>query len=97
MINYLIAFVSGSLGTMIGGTASFVITGLVGLIVIILDGLGANTHLLTNQVLNLLFMPCVCFNGAVFGDVKEGDMVVLSGGPNFYTKSGRFNYITYRI
>ena len=42
-------------------------------------------------------LPCVCFNSAVFGDVKEGDMVVLSGGPNFYTKSGRFNYITYRI
>ncbi|OUP78838.1 hypothetical protein B5F09_01400 [Erysipelatoclostridium sp. An173] len=89
MINYLIAFVSGSLGTMIGGTASFVITGLVGLIVIILDGLGANTHLLTNQVLNLLFMPCVCFNGAVAGlayaaNVKHYDINGADGNRSLY-------------
>ena len=42
-------------------------------------------------------LPCVCFNPAIFQDVNEGDMVTLSGGPNFYTKSGRFNYIVYRI
>lgn len=42
-------------------------------------------------------LPCVCFNPAIFQNVNEGDMVTLSGGPNFYTKSGRFNYIVYRI
>lgn len=67
MNNGVLAFISGMLGTMIGGTASFVITGLVGLIVVILNAAGANTNFLNDQVLNLLFMPCVCFNGAVAG------------------------------
>ncbi len=42
-------------------------------------------------------LPCVCFNISAFEGVNEGDLVTLYGGPNFYTKSGRFNYVVYRI
>ena len=42
-------------------------------------------------------LPCVCFSPLVFGEIKEGDLVTLYGGPNFYTKSGRFNYVAYKI
>lgn len=42
-------------------------------------------------------LPCVCFNLLAFEGIKEGDLVTLYGGPNFYTKTGRFNYVTYRI
>ncbi|WP_294577665.1 hypothetical protein [uncultured Thomasclavelia sp.] len=89
MTNYLLAFISGILGTMIGGTASFVITGLVGLIVIILDASGANTVVLTNQVLNLLFMPCVCFNGAIAGlafaaNIRHHDINGANGNRSLY-------------
>lgn len=42
-------------------------------------------------------LPCVCFSSAIFENIKEGDLVTLYGGPNFYTKSGRFNYVAYKI
>ncbi len=42
-------------------------------------------------------LPCVCFNISAFEGIEEGNLVTLYGGPNFYTKSGRFNYVTYRI
>ncbi len=42
-------------------------------------------------------LPCVCFNLSAFEGVKEGDLVTLYGGPNFYTKTGRFNYVAHRI
>ena len=42
-------------------------------------------------------LPCVCFNLSAFEGISEGDLVTLYGGPNFYTKSGRFNYVAYRI
>lgn len=42
-------------------------------------------------------LPCVCFNLSAFEGINEGDLVTLYGGPNFYTKSGRFNYVAYRI
>ena len=42
-------------------------------------------------------LPCVCFYPSAFEGVKEGDLVTLSGGPNYYTKSGRFNYVAHKI
>ena len=63
----LLAFFSGAMGAMIGGTATFVITGFIGLIVLIISHCGGDVTLLNNEVLNLIFMPCVCFNGATAG------------------------------
>lgn len=42
-------------------------------------------------------LPCVCFYGELLGDIKEGDQVVVTGSPNFYTKSGRFNFVVSKI
>lgn len=58
------AFLSGILGAMIGGTASFVVTGMVGVFTILLSSLQVDISLINDQVLNFLFMPCICFNGA---------------------------------
>ena len=58
------AFLSGILGAMIGGTASFVVTGIVGIFTILLSSLQVDISLINDQVLNFLFMPCICFNGA---------------------------------
>ncbi len=38
-------------------------------------------------------LPCVCFYTQLVRDLKEGDQVVVTGSPNFYTKSGRFNFV----
>lgn len=42
-------------------------------------------------------LPCVCFYGGIMDNVKEGDMVVVTGSPNFYAKSGRFNFVVNKI
>lgn len=42
-------------------------------------------------------LPCVCFYGQIMNDIKEGDSVVVTGSPNFYTKSGRFNFVVSKV
>lgn len=42
-------------------------------------------------------LPCVCFYGDSANTWKEGDMVVVTGSPNFYAKSGRFNFVVNKI
>ena len=42
-------------------------------------------------------LPCVCFYGDIMKNVKEGDMVVVTGSPNFYAKSGRFNFVVNKV
>ena len=38
-------------------------------------------------------LPCVCFySGAMMG-IKEGDMIVATGSPNFYVKGGKFSFV----
>ncbi|MBQ7328035.1 MAG: exodeoxyribonuclease VII large subunit [Clostridia bacterium] len=42
-------------------------------------------------------LPCVCFYGDIMKNVKEGDMVIVTGSPNFYAKSGRFNFVVNKV
>lgn len=42
-------------------------------------------------------LPCICFYPELLLDIKEGDSVIISGSPNFYTKSGRFSFIVSKI
>jgi len=42
-------------------------------------------------------LPCVCFYGEMARNLKDGDMVVVTGSPNFYTKSGRFNFVVNKV
>lgn len=42
-------------------------------------------------------LPCVCFYGDITKNINEGDMVVVTGSPNFYAKSGRFNFVVNKI
>lgn len=42
-------------------------------------------------------LPCVCFYGDLMRDINEGDMVVVTGSPNFYAKSGRFNFVVNKV
>ncbi len=42
-------------------------------------------------------LPCVCFYGGAMAGVKEGDMVIATGSPNFYTKGGRFNFVVGKV
>ena len=57
-------FLAGVLGTLLGGTQTFICTGAIGLIVSALSLLGYHVPFLNDVILNVLFLPCVIFNGA---------------------------------
>lgn len=42
-------------------------------------------------------LPCICFRGELFEDIKEGDQVTITGSPNFYVKGGRFSFVVNKI
>ncbi len=42
-------------------------------------------------------LPCVCFYAELSGQFQEGEQVVVTGSPNFYTKSGRFNFVVSKV
>lgn len=42
-------------------------------------------------------LPCVCFYGDLAKEFHEGEQVVVTGSPNFYTKSGRFNFVVSKV
>ncbi len=42
-------------------------------------------------------LPCVTFLPQIMEEVSEGKQVVLTGSPNFYTKSGRFNFVVNKV
>lgn len=60
----ILAFFAGVIGTFLGGTQTFICTGLIGLIVSGLTLLGYDVSFLNDVILNVLFLPCVIFNGA---------------------------------
>ena len=64
MNSYILAFLAGVLGAVTGGNAAFVMTGFIGIVVAIMSKCGADVGLISDQFLNLVFMPCVIFNGA---------------------------------
>ncbi|MBQ8845371.1 MAG: exodeoxyribonuclease VII large subunit [Clostridia bacterium] len=42
-------------------------------------------------------LPCVTFFSFLFDEIKEGETVIVTGSPNFYTKQGKFNFIVNKI
>ena len=64
-MNYwILAFLAGMLGSVIGGNGTFMMTGFVGIVAAIVTKCGGDASLMNNEVLGCLLMPCVCFNGA---------------------------------
>lgn len=64
VLTAFIAFCAGILGSVIGGTQTFVITGFVGLFVFVLQVAGIDTTFINDVFLNTIFLPCIIFNGA---------------------------------
>lgn len=71
IINY-ISFFAGILGTLIGGTQTFICTGFVGLLVIIFNHCGIDTTFLNEVISNNLFLPCIIFNAAGLATAYAG-------------------------
>lgn len=55
----ILAFFAGILGTLIGGTQTFICTGFVGLLIFLLEHVGVNTTFLNEALSNNLFLPCI--------------------------------------
>lgn len=62
----IIAFFAGILGTLIGGTQTFICTGAIGIIVTLLKVCHIDTTFINDTLLNTLFLPAIIFNGAAF-------------------------------
>lgn len=60
----ILSFFAGVLGTFLGGTQTFICTGLIGLIVSFFSLAGYDVQFLNDIILNVLFLPCIIFNGA---------------------------------
>lgn len=60
----ILSFFAGILGTFLGGTQTFVCTGFIGILVAVLSFMGISIPFLNDVILNVLFLPCVIFNGA---------------------------------
>lgn len=71
IINY-ISFFAGILGTLIGGTQTFICTGFVGLLVIIFNHCEIDTTFLNEVISNNLFLPCIIFNAAGLATAYAG-------------------------
>ena len=52
----ILAFFAGILGTLIGGTQTFICTGFVGLLIFLLEHVGVNTTFLNEALSNNLFL-----------------------------------------
>lgn len=61
----ILALLAGGAGALIGGTQTFIITGFVGIVSYILQACGVDTYFFNTYVLNMFFLPCIIFNGAV--------------------------------
>ena len=42
-------------------------------------------------------LSCVCFYPNYIDQIKEGDKVVVTGSPSYYTKVGKFNFNVVKI
>nr|WP_318037687.1 hypothetical protein [uncultured Faecalibacillus sp.] len=68
----ILAFFAGILGTLIGGTQTFICTGFVGLLIFLLEHVGVNTTFLNEALSNNLFLPCIIFNAAGLATAYAG-------------------------
>lgn len=64
-MHIVLAGMAGVLGCLIGGTPSFMMTGLAGIISIVMKTTGYDTTWFDTNIVNLMFLPAVMFNGAV--------------------------------
>ena len=60
----LLAFCIGIVGSIFGGTQTFIVTGFVGLFVYALKACGIESEFLTETLMNTVFLPAIIFNAA---------------------------------
>ena len=72
LLSIILAFFAGILGTLIGGTQTFICTGFVGLLIFLLEHVGVDTTFLNEALSNNLFLPCIIFNAAGLATAYAG-------------------------
>ena len=60
----LLAFLLGIVGAIIGGTQTFIMTGVVGLFIYALQAAGVASEFMSETLLNTVFLPAIIFNAA---------------------------------
>lgn len=87
MEKFILAFLAGGLGAVIGGTATFVMTGFIGIVVAIMSVCNCDVTSISDLFLNLVFMPCVIFNGAVAATAFSANKLGYNHGGEDGSKS----------
>ena len=60
----LLAFLVGIVGSIFGGTQTFIVTGFVGLFIYTLQAVGIQSEFLSETLMNTVFLPAIIFNAA---------------------------------
>lgn len=64
MTTALLSFFLGIVGAILGGTETFIVTGVAGLFIYALQVAGVTSAFLTDTLLNTVFLPAIIFNAA---------------------------------
>lgn len=67
LIQTVLAGCAGVIGILTGGTPAFIILGLAGIIMVIMNACGIDTTWFSEYVVNLMLLPAVIFNADVVG------------------------------
>lgn len=79
LLSLILSFFAGILGTLIGGTQTFICTGFVGIVIVIMAQCGVDTTFINEYVANILFLPCIIFNGAGFATAYASQNHAIRG------------------
>ena len=78
-MNIVLAGIAGVLGCLIGGTPSFMMTGLAGLISYIFQTVSIDTTWFDTYIVNLIFLPAIIFDGAVVATAYASQKYNIKG------------------
>ncbi len=96
LIYMILAFLSGILGTFLGGVRSFVIYGIIGLICFLLPIVGFQVPIVLEISLNIIFIPCIIFNAAVLATTyasKKYDIEAIEVNRSLYFTKDRVVFL----
>ena len=96
LIYMILAFLSGILGTFLGGVRSFVIYGIIGLICFLLPIVGFQVPIVLEISLNIIFIPCIIFNAAVLATAyasKKYDIEAIEVNRSLYFTKDRVVFL----
>ncbi|MDO4468113.1 MAG: hypothetical protein Q4C49_14115 [Bacillota bacterium] len=90
-MNIILAFLAGSVGSIIGGLQGFIAYGWIGLFAVALKTCGVDVTFLEGTFMNLFFLPAVMFNGNAMAAAYTGRKYADFPGENITKGLGHYS------